>query len=82
MYEEEYKVRFERLDGGIDVTDWMDIRHARRKFNALKKEKVLKTLWAELVYCPIEETAPDEETVIDEFARRKVDLFGKAVIVP
>ena len=77
----EYKVRYERIDGRFFVTDWDNYSGASRFFQGLKNEKVKTTVWAELCYASIEEDAPDEVHVVDDFERRVVEIMGKKIVV-
>ena len=77
---EEYKVIWETLKAK-NVSDWMTKSEAQKKFNKLKNEKVLKTVWAELIYSPLDEESGDEELVIDSFTRNVVTIMGKKMVV-
>lgn len=76
----EYKVRLERIDGSFHCMHWDNERGARRFFEGLKNEKVKVTIWAELCRASIEEDAPDEVIVVDDFERKVVEILGKRVI--
>lgn len=76
----EYKVIWETLKG-VNVSDWMTKPEAEKKFDKLKNEKVLKTVWAELIFSSLDENATDEELVVDSFTRKVVEIMGKKMIV-
>ena len=77
----EYKVRYERIDGSFGIHDWDNERGAKKFFDDLKKEKTKVTVWAELCYASIEDDAPDEVIVVDDFERRVLDVLGHKMIV-
>ena len=81
LVSEDYKVRYQRLDGTAEVSDWYDRQGARRFFNRLKDEKVKVTWWAELVYSPIDDEVELDEIIVDDFERKVVDLFGHKVLI-
>ena len=77
----EYKVRYERIDGSFGFHDWDNEKGARKFFDDLKNEKTKVTVWAELCYASIDDDAPDEVIVVDEFTRRVVEFMGAKVVV-
>lgn len=82
-YELEYKVRFERLEGGsiqFHCSEWDNERGARKFFDGLKNEKKHRTVWAELCFASIEDDAVDEVIVVDDFERRVFDIFGHKMV--
>lgn len=79
IMDEEWKVRYCKKDI-VKVTDWMTEQSARRYFNRLKNEKVLVTEWAELIYASLDEDAKDEEQVVDNFERRKIEIAGQTLL--
>lgn len=81
---EDYKVRYERIDGSFGVSDWDNERGARRFFNSLKNEEVRVTWWAELIWSPIDEDDPDaelDEIIVDDFERKVIDVMGHKLLV-
>ncbi len=78
---EEWKVRYSK-DGQTDVIEWTTEEKARKYYNSLQNEKVLVTEWAELIYSPLDDDAEDEEIVVSDFSRNKVDIMGKSLILP
>lgn len=81
---EDYKVRYERIDGSFGVSEWDNERGARRFFNSLKNEKVKVTWWAELIWSPIDEDDPDayhDEYIVDDFMREKVEIMGRKLLI-
>lgn len=80
----EYKVRFERLEGSMlafHCSEWDNEKGARKLFDNLKSEKKLVTVWAELCYASIDDNAPDEVVVIDDFSRKVFDILGHKMVV-
>lgn len=81
LVSEDYKVRYQRIDGATEVSDWYDRQGARRFFNRLKNEKVRVTWWAELVYSPIDYEAELGEIIVDDFERKVVEIMGYKLLV-
>lgn len=81
LVSEDYKVRYQRLDGTTEVSDWYDRQGARRFFNRLKDEKVRVTWWAELVYSPIDDEVELDEIIVDDFERKMVEVMGHKLLV-
>ncbi len=81
LVSEDYKVRYQRLDGMTEVSDWYDERGARRFFDRLKNEKVRVTRWAELVYSPIDDEVELDEIIVDDFERKVVEVMGHKLLV-
>ena len=79
---EEFKLKWETLDGGEYVSEWMTGQSARRRFDAKRKDLHNEIVWCELIYSPLGENAPDEEQVIDSFERRKIEILGAIILVP
>lgn len=78
---EEWKVRYSK-GGQTNVTEWTTEEKARKYYNSLQNEKVLVTEWAELIYSSLDDDAEDEEIVVSNFSRDKVDIMGKSLILP
>lgn len=81
LVSEDYKVRYQRIDGATEVSDWYDRQSARRFFNRLKNEKVKVTWWAELVYSPIDDDVELDEVIVDDFERKVVEIIGHKLLV-
>lgn len=72
-------------DRGFCVSEWMSRGNAERIFNKKKKEKVLVTIWAELVYSPTDEEVKsglfeDAEYVVDAFERKVINILDHNLI--
>ncbi len=76
---EDYKVYYEDIKGE-HITEWMTKQRAYRKYNSLKNEKELKTIYAEVIYCSTEEDSKDDYIVLDRFERKKMCILGKILI--
>lgn len=80
-----FKLKYEMLDGGVKVTEWMIERTARQMFNQLKENA--KCVWCELLYSPVCEDCCfgedyfDEEQIVDEFVNKVVVLMGKRLVI-
>lgn len=77
---EDYKVAYENKKG-YHVTDWTTKQKALRKFNSLKNEKEINTIYAELIYSSIDDNTEDEVVVIDSFERKVVSILGSKIII-
>lgn len=76
---DDFKVVYETLKGGNQVSEWMTDVEARKFFDKLKKDGV--TIWADLIFSPIIDDLDIDETVIDRFTKKKVNLMGKVVLI-
>lgn len=75
----EWRVTWESLNGKF-TTEWLTEYEARKKYNQLKTEVLLKTIWAELIFASIDDDAEDEVTVVESFARPTTVMAGHIVI--
>lgn len=83
-WSDDYKVRFERIDGSFGCSEWDNERGARKYFEGLKNEKVRVTKWAELIWSPIDEDDPCaelDEIIVDDFERKVIDVMGHKLLV-
>ena len=79
---EEYKVKWETVDGGYHVSEWMTKQSARKMFDNKKKDLNNKIVWCELIFSSLDDDTVDEEQVIDSFDRKKVDIMGATMLFP
>lgn len=78
---EDYKVAYELLDAGYQVTEWMDKKSALKEFEKLKASG--KCIWAEL----LEDSLDEEESfygarVVKQFTNKVLEILGVKVLVP
>ena len=78
---ENYKVAYELLDAGYQVTEWMDKKNAFKEFEKLKAGG--KCIWAELLYCNWEDEADDiGSVVVEQFTNKVLEILGVKLLVP
>lgn len=82
---DDFKLKYEMLDGGVKVTEWMTEQKARMWFDQLKKNS--KCVWCELLYSPVDyeyissEDYIDEEQIVDEFMKEVVVVKGLKIVI-
>lgn len=80
-----FKLKYEMLDGGIKVTDWITEAMARKQFDQLKANS--NCVWCELLYSPVDEDYCnsddyiDEEQIVEEFVKEVVVVMGRKIVI-